>query len=858
MMKNFLTQKLLFAGCLICLIIACQEQKETISLQQSRLDQKLGPSEEFFLQRAYPDKSIDVEHYTEALRAVQEQVKSRGLTSFDVPWAVQGPGNIGARVNTVAVHPQNDDIMYLGFSQGGVFRTTNGGENWQPIFDDQAFLSIGDIVIDATNPDIIYVGTGDPNISGFPFIGDGVYKSIDGGDTWTNIGLEAQRIVSKIIIDPTNSNILYVATMGLPFERNNDRGLYKTIDGGVTWEQVLFIGDDAGVIDVVMNPQNPQILYAAGWNRIRNNQESHIRGQAAKVYKTIDGGANWDMLEGGLPQIDLSRVGLAMSHQNPDKLYAIYVGLDFQVYNIYKTEDAGHTWEVLPTDEENAGLSPSAFGGFGWYFSKIRVDPQNDEQLFLLGVDLWRYQGGLWSRATPNWWESNVHADKHDLVFNSKNHMILGTDGGAYYSEDNGLVWEDLENIPTTQFYRVAYNPHTPEFYYGGAQDNGTTGGNEQTLNEWERIFGGDGFQAVFHPNDPNIFYVETQNGGIQVTVDGGQIWENGREGIPFEDRRNWNMPYIISPHNPDVLYTGTYRIFKSVVGPIPFWIPISEDLTDGIADRYHTITTLCQSPLDNQLLYVGTSDGKVWRGDHDGLDWIALHTDLPNRYVTDIKASADILDNVYVTHSGYKDNDFIPRVHRSTDRGATWEDISVGLPNLAINDVYVLPNHQDTAIFVATDGGVYGTLDAALTWERLGNNMPIVPVYDLEWNEARNELIAGTFARSIMTFPLDDILGETPVTSTENPSVTIKTNHVKVFPSPASTTITIDFSNHEIGKNAELVILNETGQMVEKRTIKGNGQQQLQLDVRQYVSGLYIIKVKIRHQIITGQFVKI
>ena len=272
--------------------------------------------------------------------------------------------------------PFNDDIILLGFSAGGIFKTSDGGTTWKSIFDDQPFLAIGDITFDPEQPDIIYVGTGDPNISGFPFIGDGVYKSSNGGDTWTHLGLQETRITSKIVVDPSNSNIIYVATMGLPFERNTERGLYKSLDGGATWNQVLFLEEDAGIIDLVIHSDNPQILYASGWNRIRNNGESLIIGDKARIYKTTDGGNSWEMLENGLPTVPLSRTGLAISPSNPNKVYAMFVATDMQLHSIFKTEDGGDNWISLPTAESD-GLDDNALGGFGWYFGKIRLHPQN-------------------------------------------------------------------------------------------------------------------------------------------------------------------------------------------------------------------------------------------------------------------------------------------------------------------------------------------------------------------------------------------------------------------------------------------------------------------------------------------------
>ena len=842
------------------LFSACKEKSDPIVKTDHRISKKYEPSDEFFIQRAYPDGKFSIKAYTEGLKTAQQLAQSREATGFDEEWLTQGPGNIGARVNTIVANPQNENIMYAGFSEGGVFKTTDGGNNWVPIFDDQVLLSIGDIVLDSNNPEIVYVGTGDVNISGYPFIGDGLYRSNDGGDTWTNLGLTEQRIISKIVLDPTNSDRIFAACMGLPFERNNQRGLYRSIDNGNNWEQVLFLSDSTGVIDVLINPENPQILYAAGWDRIRNNTESITRGFGARIYKSIDGGDNWDLLEGGLPNEKHSRIGLEMSGSDPDVIFAKYVGNNLQLEAIYKTIDGGETWLPIPTDEDLNGLNAGALGGFGWYFGQIRVNPDNDNEIFLLGIDLWRTQdsGNNWERVGPPWWEYLVHADKHDLVFLPSGNILLATDGGLYRSDSNAETWEDIENIPTTQFYRVAYNPHNPDFYYGGAQDNGSTGGNGDGINNWSRIYGGDGFQMAFDPFDPDRFFVETQRGNISMTLDGGSDFFGANDGIDGDDRRNWDMPYFISPHDNEVMYTGTYRVYRGE-GNVPEWNPISDDLTDGLSEahRYHNITSINESPLIEGLLYVGTGDGNLWRSDDDGQNWVSISVGLPDLYVTDVVSSPDFEDKVYVTFSGYRDNEFLPRIFRSEDRGSSWEDISSDLPDLAINDLLLLPENSDSVIFVATDGGIYGSLDSADTWDRLGTNMPFITVYDLVLNEAKNELVAGTFARSIMSYPLDSLGLDKPIIISQyEPDYPIKKTLV-VTPTLASDYVSIQLGNTEPDRDFEVAIVSSSGQLLYHQ--KGNGERgNFQVDISSWVTGIYFVKAKMRHEVVESRFVKI
>lgn len=839
-------------------MLACQPTSN--NQQSDKLDTKLEPYDEFFLQRSYPFDDFGLNAYDKGLKkAALQRAEKNLLPGFDLSWDTKGPANLGARINTVIVHPTNEQIMLVGFSDGGIFKTTNGGQDWYPVFDDHPYLAIGCLSYDPANPEIVYAGTGDPNIGSYVTIGGGLYRSEDGGESWELLGLSEQRIIARVLIDPSNSQTIYAASMGLPFERNNDRGLYRSNDGGATWEQVLFVSDQAGVIDLVMDPFNPQVLYAAAWDRIRTNTESIVEGPNARIYKTTDGGNTWNMLTNGLPLSDMGRIGLTISEATPNRLFAMYVGLDRNVHDIYRSDNGGQSWVSVLSPSAFEPLPENALGGFGWFFGQVRVHPQNDQELYVLGVDMYRsLDGGVnWELATPPWFFYSVHADKHDLIFTQSGARVLATDGGLYRSVGEPINdnWVDIENIPTTQFYRVAHNPNNPDWYYGGAQDNGSTGGSELSL-EWPRIYGGDGFQMNFRADMPEIMYAETQRGGIVVSDSGGFSWFSGTQGLDPEDRRNWDMPYFLSSHNPDVLYTGTYRAYTSTSGPFPVWEPISEDLTDGnvFGSAFHTISAIDESPLEEGLLYVGTSDGNVWRRDNG--EWIAITEGLPNRYVTDVQASPAMVNTVYVSFSGYRDNEFVPRIYRSDDRGATWTSISGDLPDLAINDVFVLPVYTDSVLFTATDGGVYGTIDAGQTWGRVGNNMPIVRVFHLDLNPANNELVAGTFARSIMAYPLDSIMPEQapPLVAVVDRPV-LQGDQIKVWPNPASSSCNVSFST--LGyPGYELVLLDAQGRPVRLYREQTNGNIELQLPLVGLASGTYTLKVKLKHTVLSGRVV--
>lgn len=852
---SYIFSSLLFA--LTFFLISCSEIEQTPTAPA--IQKKSEPIDYFFLQRASSGGTFNFKAYKNTLQEVARNHKAKARPEgLEEDWISRGPSNIGARINTIAIHPNNENVIYTGFSAGGIFKSEDDGTSWRPIFDDNTYLSIGDIAIDPNNSSTIYVGTGDPNVTGYPFVGDGVYKSTDAGETWDNIGLQAESIISKIAVNPNNSNIIYASALGSPFVRNDKRGLYKSTDAGATWSQVLFVSTEAGISDFVLSPTDPNTIYAAAWNRIRNNHESIVAGADAKIFKSTNGGQSWTRLEGGLPlQVPMGRIGLAISHSNPNKLYASFVDNESELHNIFKTTDGGISWSPTINWEENNGLEDKPMAGFGWYFGKISVNPANDEELYLLGVNLWKSTDGgtQWQSAIQFTSQHFVHADKHDLVFTPSGNRLLATDGGLYKTDEEEFDWIDHDHTPTTQFYRVAYNPHIPNWYFGGSQDNGSIGG-ENEADDWLSLYGGDGFQLVFHPDDPAITYAESQNGNIAVTLnEDWSSWNVATNGIIGEDRRNWDMPFFLSPHNPSTMYTGTYRVYKSTEGPIPNWYPVSEDLTDGqiFADRFHTISAIAESKPQQGLVYVGTTDGNIWRSDYggDNGNWIRLSTNLPDDYVTAVVPSPDNIDKVYVSFSGYKENDNSPKIFKSDNRGNSWQDISGDLPSLAINDLFVLPMHNDSVIIAATDGGIYITGNSGAKWYRMGN-MPIIPVYDVEYNGAQDEVIAGTFGRSIMTYSLEDINSFlSPISDLHIP------NHaISISPNPASKYIDIAIKNSRLdldGYTGSLVDMN--GKIIHPPFPISNAQR---IDLSQVSSGVYFLVISKENQLVgSTKFIK-
>ena len=818
--------KIIYPLLFLTFFLSCNNGKE--SKPYSKSDKKQIPTQHLFFARSFPDNTLDIKALKKAYQAhhflkKQSEYKNNGVQS---PWRIEGPNNIGGRLNTVAIHPQNPDIIYTGASTGGIFKTSDAGQTWSSVSDDFDYLAIGDLVIDPINHDIVYAATGDPNITLLPHPGNGLYKSEDAGETWINIGLEDAGIIAEVAVNPNNNQIIFAASMGLPFEESNDRGLYRSLDGGQNWEQVLFVSDDAGIIDIVMNPNNPDIIFAAAWDRIRNNTESVIYEDDSKIYRSIDGGDNWTLLTDGLPTFDQGRIGLDISQQNPNKVYALYVGQDSHIQGIYKSENSGNTWTSINSDPITEAL-----GGFGWYFGKIRVNPYNDNEISVLGVDLHTTynEGFSWEQSTPDWWTYEVHADKHDLVYYSPNVRYLATDGGLYRNDNQfNSDWEDIEDLPNTQFYRIAVDPFNPGIYAGGAQDNGTTSGSFQNPVDWPRIYGGDGFQPIYDPIDPNLFYAETQRGGL--VYNDGFGFESFTNGIEPSDRRFWDMPIIMSSWDNARFYTGTYRIYKNEFGPYGDWFPISEDLTNGdvLGGSFNTISTVAESPLNEDILYAGTTDGNVWYTTDGGDNWTEVSAGLPERFVTNIKASLDNPNSVFVCHNGYKDNDNISHIHFSNDNGNTWIDISGDLPEIPINHIEMI---SDQILFIATEVGVYFTENQGENWNRIGNNMPLIPVFDIEIEPFENRLVAGTFARSIWSFPLDSLFND-PIGVPENMS----SQQIKLFPNPSSDFIHLEST--DLIRRAEIYDLN--GRQI--KTIETDLQR---INIGDLVSGNYILRIE-------------
>jgi hypothetical protein len=764
--------------------------------QINKEDSKFAPDEAFISSRIYPATDFSANAYKDVLLEEVNKAKVTSSTAKSLSsgtWQVEGPHNIGGRIMAVAVNKLNQNTMLIGAAAGGIFKTKDGGINWYAVFDNAPYLSISDITYDPTDTNVVYVATGDKSTSFYSYLGDGIYKSVDGGETWGYLGLNQVSIVSKILVNPNNSSILYASAQGNYWTKDLNRGLYKSIDGGLNWNKILATDSTTGICDIEMDALNPNTIYAVSFTRYRTPFVTQLGGPACKVYKSTNGGANWSIIFDEVSQglSNIGKMGLALSEQNSNKLFlsvTIGGGVSEQLYS---STNGGTTWNTLPA----TGIG-QAFGGFSWYFDQIYVNPFNDNNIILTGVNLYESTdgGNTFTVGGSPWFFYDFHADKHDLKFINATQYIATTDGGTYKLTLGDSIVQRLDYIPITQLYRVTSDPYQPNFYFGGAQDNGGMGGNASNINNWPRLAGGDGFTMQFPQFDSTYFYYTSQNGNMihidKITFNTTSILN----GINQSERKNWDFPYMISKYNDALMYCGTDKIYEgdATIPDQVQWTAISPNITKNTNSNASTIRSIDEGLFQGRLV-TGTGDGNVYFRSNTFSAWQNITSTLPNRTVTCVKFSPNVNSNIYVSQSGYKYNEYIPHLHRSTDNGVTWQDMSSNLPNVGINDIYVWDGNENI-IFIANDLGVYFTTNAGASWQRLGSNMPLIPVYDIDFNNNTNRLFAGTFARSIQSIDVSSIISSTSE---------IKDNGISIrfYPNPTKSILNIDTKKWRLDK---------------------------------------------------------
>jgi len=713
-----------------------------------------------------------------------------------------GPAIMGGRIDDFAVVESNPSTFYVGTASGGILKTTNNGITFEPVFDDQLVSSIGDLAIAPSDPQILYAGTGEPNNRQSSSWGNGVYKTLDGGKTWQHVGLAETHHIGRVLVHPSHPEIVYVAALGRLWGPSKERGLYKTSDGGRTWANTKFIDEDTGFVDVAMDPASPDTLYAASYQRRRTPFGFGGGGPGSGLWKTIDGGASWTRLTKGLPEGEIGRIGLAVYLREPNVVYALIEHA--KEAGIYRSEDRGDSFTKMSATNPR----PS-------YYSKLRIDPNNDQRIWVLGAPMYTSEDA--GRTFKTDVVDKIHGDYHAMWIDPANsdHMIVGSDGGIHLSYDRGRSWDFVNTVPLAQLYEVAADNQRPYHVYGGLQDNGSWSAPSRTLyrqgisnDEWFRVGGGDGFYTVPDPTDPDVVYVESQDGSVQrLHRASGQRRIIKPEPPAGEKYRfNWNSPILVSSHDPKTIYYGGNRLFGSRDRG-DTWTLVSADLTtsdnvkrdatpifgkaakellsrnDGVV-HFGTITTLAESPLRAGVLWAGTDDGNLHVSRDGGATWTNVAAKVPGvpkgTYVSRVEASRTGEGAAYVSFDGHRSNDFGIYLFFTSDYGQTWKSVSSNIP--AGGTLSVVREHPKNAdvLFAGTERGLWVSWDRGASWTPLrGKNLPTVPVDDLLVHPRDGDLVLGTHGRGVWV--LDDA---TPLASLP----AARGQELHLFPIPTAT----------------------------------------------------------------------
>ncbi len=692
-----------------------------------------------------------------------------------------GPAFMSGRLSDIAIDPANENIWYAAVSSGGLWKTINAGTTWNPLTDKESFYATGCVTIDPINSGVIWLGTGENNGGRHIGVGHGVFKSTDGGDTWKNMGLKKAEHISKIIVHPDNSDIVWLASQGPLWSSGGDRGLYKSNDGGKTWNQTLKVNEWTGVTDLVIDPRDPNILYAASWQRHRNVAAYMGGGPGTALYKSTDGGEIWNKMETGLPKEDMGKIGLAISPMQPDVLYAA-IELERRKGAVYRSTDQGGSWTKM-SDTVSGGTGPH-------YYQELIASPHVFDRLYLMNNNALISEDG--GKSFVGMKEDEKHGDNHSLAFkaNDPNYLLMGSDGGIYESFDHSATWKYVSNLPVTQFYKVAVDDAEP-FYniYGGTQDNNSEGGPSRTFNtrgianqDWFVLLGGDGHQPATTPGNPDIVYAQSQQGNLhrvdRTTGEAVFIKPYSKPGEEY-GRNNWDSPILVSNHDPKRLYFASQRVWQSNDRG-DSWTPISKDLTknqerltlpimgkrqswDAVWDvyamsTYNTITSLSESPLDENIIFAGTDDGHIQYTTTGGENWTNVNVNsLPGvpstAFVNDIKADLHDTNIAYVALDNHKFGDYNPYLYKTINGGKTWSAINNGLPKGTLTWRLVQDHVNKNLLFLATEYGIYVSFNQGAKWIKFSNGLPTISFRDLAIQKRENDLIGASFGRSFYVF---------------------------------------------------------------------------------------------------------
>ncbi len=710
----------------------------------------------------------------------------------NLPWQFVGPTNISGRMCDVeVVTPKGKNYtIYVAGASGGIWKTENEGVTWKPVFEHGMSAAFGDLALDPQNQNTIWAGTGEANIFRSSNAGAGIYRSKDGGETWEHLGLVNTNTIARIIVHPSNSDIVFVAAGGNEWTNNEERGVYKTIDGGKNWEKILYVDDKTGAYDLVMDPKNPDILYASTWQRIRkkwNDPRNEDDNAGSGIYKTIDGGKTWNKIENGLPEAKYrGRIGIDLCKGSPNVVYAFIDNYEkvteekpdvqkqedeedaygrpstgrIKGATVYRSDNGGENWTQV--SEQNSYMEELS-GTYGWVFGQIRVDPVNPDKIYVMGLFLNVSEDGGKTFHTLD----GMHMDHHGLWIDPENpgYLVNVNDGGLAISYDGENFRTFYDNLPLAQFFNINYDMAEPFRVYGSVQDHGSyrgevdlsRGRNNIQPVEFDRAPGGEGSNHAIDPNDPDIVYSAGFYGSItrsnMKTGEDENIMPPVPEGVD-KLRSQWLAPFILSPHNPGIIYHGSQFIHRSM-NEGKTWERISPDLTYNDSTKkgdipYQTIFTISESPLKFGLIYAGTDDGRVWITKNSGENWTEINASLPfGKWVSRMEASRFAEGRVYMTQNGKRDDDFAAYIWKSDDYGQTWKSIAANIPCGPVNVIREDPKNEKV-VYVGTDFGVYVSMNGGESWESLPGNLPNTYVHDLVIHPRDDMAIIATHGRGV------------------------------------------------------------------------------------------------------------
>jgi photosystem II stability/assembly factor-like uncharacterized protein len=742
----------------------------------------MGAEEWMYLQRANPDGSIP----DAAVNAAIAQSNAMGATSAGSPstdqvWTELGPSNIGGRIRDVAADPTTKDVVYIAAGSGGLWKSTDGGATFATAWDSQLPQSMGAVAVDSQG--VVWAGTGEVDHGGgSAYYGKGIYKSTDGGATWANMGLEDGDTIGQIVIDPRDDDRVFVAVMGALHDTEPTRGLFMTENGGATWTRVI-VPETAstGAIDVSINKANPDVMLATTWDKIRD-EKSRIFGPHAYLYRSTDGGRTWANIHNApLPQSEtdpdlqtpdnlVGRMGVDFSDSDPNRAYLISSTARGNYNGFFTSTDAGATW--TPVGAQSGGTLQNISGGFAWWFGRVYVDPVDPQHVFVAGVNLAESVNGGLSWITSN----TIHADQHGLEFDpfTPGKVHLGNDGGYYSSTQNGAArgpWFKAPRLPVTQFYAMDVSVQNGSRVNAGSQDNGSlkSWALDNTVNgDWFSLLGGDGMMNRIDPTNDRKYYACSQNGGCRGFVGTDTNQTSFSMAFPGADRKNWVTPIEFAA-DPKFMFGASQFVYRMNTEPgvgQRVWQRLSPDLTEGTEPRapgFGTVTAIGTTAADPNLVYAGTDSGLMWvsrnaMADPAAVTWTRLESPVfPGRWVTRITVDPDNAKVAWATFSGWRSGDGFPHVVMTSNGGNTWTDIAgKKIPQAPVNDIIRHPS-KPKWLFIATDVGVYRTTNLGKTWLKVGANLPLVPINDIDLPDGGNTIYAATYGRSVWTTTLDD-----------------------------------------------------------------------------------------------------